>query len=72
MNLYEQSCVSKVFLAAMGIINRQSITKVELEVTFKALENFAEHNQYWNNYQKDYYKLLIKFVKELMKDHSNE
>lgn len=71
MNLYEQSCVSKVFLAAMGVIDRRTVTNIELETTFKALEIFADNNSNWNESQKEFYKFLVNFVKELMKGNTN-
>lgn len=63
MNLYEQNCVAKVFLAAMDIIDKSTVTHLELETSFKALENFADNNQNWDEMQKESYKLLINLVK---------
>ena len=71
MNLYEQSCVSKVFLAAMGVIDRRTVTNIELETTFKALEIFADNNSNWNESQKEFYKFLVNYDKELMKGNTN-
>ena len=70
MNLYEQSCVSKVFLAAMGVIDKKTVSKIELEVTFKALEHFADNNLYWDHDQKEFYKLLVEFTKEMINQES--
>ena len=69
MNLYEQSCLTKVVLAAIGIVDRRTVTRIELETTFKALESFADNNQDWNENQKDFYKILVNIVKELMKEN---
>ena len=69
MNPYEQKCLTKVVLAAMGIVDRRTVTHIELETTFKALESFTDNNPNWNENQKDFYKTLVNIVKELMKEN---
>ena len=68
---YEQMCLFKLFCTAMGMINRQSISKAEIEIAYETLKNMADQRNDWTGQQKVTYKFLADFAKEMTKNNAN-
>ena len=64
---YEQMCIFKIFCTAMGMMDRKSITNAEMEVAYEALKYMADQRYDWTDQQKNTYKFLADFAKEMTK-----
>lgn len=71
MTPYEELCVTRVYQAALGTIDRKTITKKEIDITVEALKKHADDRNDWNDQQKEVYKLLADFAKEQIKRDIN-
>ena len=69
MTPYEELCVTRVYQAALGTIDRKTITKKEIDITVEVLKKHADND--WNDQQKEAYKLLADFAKEQIKRDIN-
>lgn len=67
MTPHEECCVARVYNAALGIIDRKTITKHELDITIEILKKYADDREDWTDDQKDAYKLLADYAKEQIK-----
>ena len=67
MTPYEELCVTRVYQAALGTIDRKTITKKEIDITVEVLKKHADDCNDWNDQQKEAYKLLADFAKEQIK-----
>ena len=71
MTPYEELCVTRVYQAALGTIDRKTITKKEIDITVEVLKKHADYRNDWNDQQKEAYKLLADFAKEQIKRDIN-
>lgn len=71
MTPYEELCVTRVYQAALGTIDRKTITKKEIDITVEVLKKHADDRNDWNDQQKEVYKLLADFAKEQIKRDIN-
>lgn len=71
MTPYEELCVTRVYEAALGTIDRKTITKKEIDITVEVLKKHADDRNDWNDQQKEVYKLLADFAKEQIKRDIN-
>lgn len=71
MTPYEELCVTRVYQAALGTIDRKTITKKEIDITVEVLKKHADDRIDWNDQQKEAYKLLADFAKEQIKRDIN-
>ena len=67
MTPHEEYCVARVYNAALGIIDRKTITKHELDITIEILKKYADDQGNWTDDQKEVYKLLADYAKEQIK-----
>lgn len=67
----EEYCVARVYNAALGIIDRKTITKREIDITIEILKKYADDRDGWTEDQKEAYKLLADYVKEQIKRNIN-
>ena len=67
MTPHEEYCVARVYNAALGIIDRKTITKHELDITIEILKKYADDQGNWTDDQKEAYKLLADYAKEQIK-----
>ena len=72
MTPYEEICVTRVYQAAIGTIDRKSITKEEIDITIEILKKHADERHDWNDQQKEAYKLLADYAKEQIKRNIND
>lgn len=68
MTFYQLTCYTKLYNAAMGYIDRRSITHHEIEVAIEVLKKLAEERDDWTNEQKELYKTLADIAKEMLKE----
>lgn len=62
MNPYEKMSFAKFIMSAfMGDV---TLSKAEIEAGTTVLKNMADNAPYWNQQQKDAYKLLVDIAKE--------
>ncbi len=67
MTPHEEYCVSRVYNAALGNIDRKTITKHEIDITIEVLKNHADDRKDWTEGQRKAYKLLAEYAKEQIK-----
>lgn len=72
MYFFEMICFSKVLCAAMGLINRNTITKQEADIACEVLKKIADNRNDWVPEQKELYKVAVDIVKELGKQYAGE
>lgn len=70
MTQYEKNCITRVYHALLGLIDRNTITKEDIDITIEILKKCADERNDWNDQQKDAYKLLADYAKEHYKDQS--
>ena len=61
----EQICVYKLFCAAMGMMDKRNISNTEMEIACETLKRMADQRFDWTDQQKNTYKFLVDFAKEL-------
>ncbi len=71
MTPHEEYCVTRVYNAALGIIDRKTITKHEIDITIEILKKYADDRDDWTDDQKEAYKLLADYAKEQIKREIN-
>lgn len=59
----EAISLSKVLSVVMGLDGKHILTKIDLEIADKLLEKMIDEAPYWNQTQKDLFKLASDFVK---------
>lgn len=62
MNPFEMMSFAKFITSAFA--GNVTLSEAELEAGTTALKNLADNSPYWNQEQKDAYKLLVDVVKE--------
>lgn len=67
MNFYESICFSRVHAAFCGLIPKQQVSEAEYEVAFECLKKMAENRYDWTDEQKEQYKALVDYCKEVSK-----
>ena len=67
MTPHEEYCVARVYNAALGIIDRKTITKHEIDITIEILKKYADDRDDWTEDQKEAYKLIADYAKEQIK-----
>ena len=67
MTPYEMLCVTKIFYAAMGMMDKRCVSRDEIEIACAVLKKMADQRYDWNDQQKNSYKFLVDFAKELSK-----
>ena len=68
MTPHEEYCVARVYNAALGIIDRKTITKYEIDITIEILKKYADDRKDWTEDKKEAYKLLADYAKEQAKN----
>lgn len=68
MSFLELISFSKVFSVAMGLDNRRILSRIDLEIASKVLDQMIDEAPYWNQVQRETYKLLVDFVKKEMEN----
>lgn len=63
MSFYELTCCNKLYAAALGYIDRNSVTKHEAKAALESLKRMAENRDDWTKGQREMYKNLIEFAK---------
>ena len=63
MTFYELTCCNKLYNAALGYIDRNSITKHEAKIALEVLKSIADNRNDWTKEQKEQYKKLIEIAK---------
>lgn len=66
MTFYELNCYTKVYNAALGYIDRNSVSKEEIKVTIEVLKEFVNEREDWTDEEKEIYKILADYVKKEM------
>lgn len=64
MTFFELNCYAKVYNAAMGFIDRNSVTSQEIEVTMEILKKMVDERDDWTDEQKELYKALADYIKK--------
>lgn len=64
---YEPSCYNKVLGAALGKVERSTVTKQEVDITVELLKKNADNRSDWTEKQKRDYKIFADYVKENFK-----
>ncbi len=64
MTFFELNCYAKVYNAALGYIDRNSVTRQEVEVTMELLKKMADNRDDWTDEEKEVYKALADYVKK--------
>lgn len=72
MTPYEEICVTKVYQAALGTIDRKSIAKEEIDITIEILKKHADERHDWNDRQKEAYKRIADYAKEQIMGNIND
>lgn len=67
MNFYQLTCYTKLYNAAMGYIDRSSVTRQEVEVAIEVLKKLADERNDWTDEQKELYKSIADIAKEMLK-----
>ena len=62
MTNQEEYYVSRVYNAALGIIDRKTVTKHEIDITIEILKKYADDREDWTDDQKEAYKLLADYT----------
>lgn len=65
MTVYEQLCVTKLFFAAMGMMDQNSITPTEMDVACETLKHIVDQRLDWTSQQKQFYKWLVDYAKSI-------
>lgn len=65
MTINEQLCITKLFFIAMGMMGQNTITSTEMNIACEALKRTADQRYDWTDQQKEVYKWLVEYAKEL-------
>lgn len=65
MNFYEALCFAKLFERAIG--GQVSMSEIEKEVACESLKRMADQRNDWTEEQKNYYKMMVDFSKNIGK-----
>ena len=68
---YEQMCLFKLFCSSMGMMDRNNITNAEMEVACESLKHMADQRYDWTDQQKNTYKFLVDYAKEMTKSNAD-
>ena len=64
-NFYETICVSKLFSVAVCGDQRTSLSDIECKTALEALKKMADDKWDWSQEQKDFYKSMVDYTKEI-------
>lgn len=64
MTFYEFMCCNKVYNAAAGLLDRNTVTKEEIKTVLEVLKKMADDRNDWTEELKVQYKALIEFAKQ--------
>lgn len=67
MTFYQLTCYTKLYNAAMGYIDKSSVTNQEAEVAIEVLKKLADERNDWTDEQKELYKSIADIAKEMLK-----
>ena len=65
MTFYQLTCYTKIYNAAMGHIDRRSVTQQEIEVAIEVLKKLADERDDWTDEQKELYKSIADIAKKM-------
>lgn len=71
MTFYQLTCYTKLYNAAMGYIDRSSVTRQEVEVAIEVLKKLADERNDWTDEQKELYKSIADIAKEMFEEGQN-
>lgn len=72
MTFYQLTCYTKIYNAAMGDIDRRSVTQQEIEVAIEVLKKLADERDDWTDEQKELYKSIADIAKKMFEESQNE
>lgn len=72
MTFYQLTCYTKTYNAAMGYIDRRSVTQQEIEVAIEVLKKLADERDDWTDEQKELYKSIADIAKKMFEESQNE
>lgn len=67
MTFYQLTCYTKLYNAAMGYIDKSSVTHQEAEVAIEVLKKLADERIDWKKKKKELYKTLADIAKKMLK-----
>ena len=67
MTFYELICFAKVYNAAFGITDRQTVSNHEVDVAIELLKNNADNRSDWTQEQRETYKAIADYAKNQIK-----
>lgn len=67
MNFSDMLSLAKLFTLATNSTATLTMSSEELEVACEVLKKLADEKAIWSQEQKEYYKLLVDYAKELTK-----
>ena len=67
MNFSDMLSLAKLFTPATNSTATLTMSSEEIEVACEVLKKLADEKAIWNQEQKECYKLLVDYVKELTK-----
>ena len=65
MNMYELMSVAKLFSQAMD--GKITTSYAEQDMALRILKEMSNYRQGWTEEQKEYYKLMVEYGKELLR-----
>ena len=66
MTNYEIICCNKVRNAALGLLDKNTVTKEEIKVALETLKKMTDDRNDWTEEQKTEYKKTIECAKQLI------
>ena len=70
MNFSQIIALCKMFTAMTEPNFRSQITRADFDLACEALKSMADNTNTWSNYDKERYKALVDFVKEIAKSNN--
>ncbi len=67
MNFSDMLSLAKLFTLATNSTATLTMSSEEIEVACEVLKKLADEKAIWSQEQKEYYKLLVDYAKELAK-----
>lgn len=64
----ELLCFARVCSVFWGLTPPESVSKPEVEIAFEALKKMTDNRNDWTQEQKEFYKALVDFAKEQIKN----
>lgn len=69
MNIYELMSVAKLFSQAMG--GQVTTSYAEQQMALRILKEMANYRQDWTEEEKEFYKLMVDYGKELLRQNGS-